>query len=397
MEKLNQFFVEKDLAESTKELYSACVKLYEELLGKSLDELIQEADSEEEQGIRWKHRIIKDYLISYRSFLFANKSEGTAKRYLSCLKSVYRHFEIELQPLPSFNSKQIDKTYEMSYDDLLTKEEIIDAYYEANNVCKCIILFAMSSGMSKVDLLNLTVGNYINACNRYVTEDELIKQLNELKGEEVIPCFNGNRQKTGTSFVSFCSPEASEHITQYLIGRDAQIKQAFEDADDDEMDQLPQKLRYDDKLFDISKSHLTYVFRCINRKLKLGKVGKFTKFRCHALRKFHASRLMNLDNINWTVEEIDTLQGRKKDKTHRAYFHNDKEKLYQKYVESVDELMLFQSIHEIDKEEFEKVKTENNFFKREIVKNEKKLEEQQETINLIKQNQKELMEMLKQG
>lgn len=397
MNKLNQFFIEKDLADSTKELYSACVNLYEKVIGKSLNELIQEADSEEEQGIRWKHRKIKGNLITYRNYLYANKSEGTASRYLSCLKTVYRHFEIEIQPLPSFNSKQIDKTYEMSYDDLLTKLEIIDAYYEANNVTKCIILFAMSSGLSKVDLLNLTVGDFITACEKYITEDSLIKQLNELKNQDIIPCFVGNRQKTGTVYTTFCSPEATEHITQYLIGRDAQIKQTYADAEDDERDQLPVKLEYTDCLFDISKSHLTYVFRCINRKLKLGKVGKFTKFRCHALRKFHASTLMNIDNIKWSVEEIDTLQGRKKDKTHRAYFHNDKDKLYQKYVECVDELMLFKSIHEIDKEEFEKLESENRFFKKEVIKNERKLEEQQETINLIKQNQKELMEMLKQG
>ena len=277
----------------------------------------------------------------------------------------------------------------MSYDDLLTKSEIIDAYYEANNVCKCIILFAMSSGMSKIDMLNLTVKDYIDACNDYISEEVLIKQLNELKSQDVIPCFNGNRQKTGTTFISFCSPEAAEHITQYLIGRDAQIKQTYEDGDGDQ-----EKLDYDDKLFDISKSHLTYVFRCINRKLKLGKVGKFTKFRCHALRKFHASALMNIDNIKWTVEEIDTLQGRKKDKTHRAYFHNDKDKLYQKYVECVDELMLFKSIHEIDMEEFEKLESENRFYKKEVIKNERKLHEQQETINKIIDNQRELEKLL---
>lgn len=56
--------------------------------------------------------------------------------------------------------------------------------------------------------------------------------------------------------------------------------------------------------------------------------------------------------------------------------------------------MLFKSIHGIDEEAYEKLNAENNFYKKEIVKNEQKLEEQQKTINKIISNQRELEALL---
>jgi hypothetical protein len=392
---LEEFCSEKHLSESTEALYLASVKVYEALNNKSLDELIEEADAEEEEGIRWKRRTLKTRLIAFRKFLFENKSQGTANRYLGCIKTIYRHFEIELQELPSFNSRQVEQTYIKTYEDIPTKAELIDAYYEANNVCKCIILFASSSGMSKVDFLKLTVDSFIEACSDYITSDELITQLKELKEQnEVIPCFEGCRQKTGTRYTTFCSPEAVEHIVQYLLGRNAQIIENYEGADEEEQEDLPDQLYRSDKLFDISNSHLLYTFRKINNKLKLGKVGYSTKFRCHQLRAFQASTLVNLEDNPFTIDEVDALQGRKKDRTHRAYFTESKSKLFKKYYDNVDSLMFFKSIHGVDEETFEKVIAENSFYKKEIVKNEQKLEAQERTINQIISNQKELEALL---
>jgi len=388
-----KFFEDKQLSESTVYFYNSAVKLYEEITGKTIDELITEADLEEENGIRWKNRKIKNHLVEYRNYLYANKSEGTAKRYFAAIKTIYTHFEIELHSLPSFNSKQIDKTYKMDYEDLLTKEQLIDAYYEANNLFKCLITFGISSGLSKIDMLNLTVEDWIKSCERYITTEGLLNQLMELKNQnELIPCFKGNRQKTDSVFITFCSPEAAEHINQYLLGRDAKIREEYEEAED--KTGLPEKLEYTDKLFSVTKEHVTYTFKKINNKLNLGNVGKFGRFRCHMLRKFQASTLLNSEIVTWTVEEIDTLQGRSMDITHQAYFKNSREKLYNKYVECVDELMLFKSIHQVDEEEHEKVKAENNFYKKEIVKNERIMEAQQKKIDEIKKNQEELEAMI---
>ena len=334
--------------------------------------------------------------MAYRKYLYNTRSEGTANRYFSSIKTIYRHFEIELQPLPKFSAKDIDKTYEKSFEDIPNKEELIDAFHEANNVEKCIILFAISSGMSMIDFLNLTVDDFLSACSDYVEEGSVEKQLFSLKNQKnVIPYFEGTRQKTGSRFTTFCSPEAVEYIVQYLIGRNAQIREKYLEADEDDQEELQEALSGNDKLFNISQSHLLFEFKKINNKLKLGKVGKFTKFRCHQLRAYQASTLLNLEEGAFTESEVDALQGRKKDKTHRAYFVESKSKLQQKYINSVDSLMLFKSIHGVDEEAFEKVKAENNFYKKEIVKNQQKVEEQQKVINKILNNQRELEALLK--
>lgn len=399
---LERFYEEKGLSKSTKKHYNASVSLYEKICGKSLDDLLEEADFEERQRLPWKERKLKSYLVEFRNYLYANKSEGTVNTYLGDIKGIYRHFELELHKLPSFNSKQINHTYIKRYEDIPNKQEIIDAYYEANNVVKNIILFASSSGISKVDILNLKVIDFIIACKEYFQiidkefpkTDSLLDLLYALKKEEyVIPFFEGNRQKTGTRYTTFCSPESFEHILQYLIGRDAKIRKAYEDADKNE--NLAERLYEEDKLFDISYSNLTATLRRINYKLGLGKVGYATKFRCHQLRAYQASTLLNVQSDDkFTESEIDALQGRRADKTHRAYLIESKTKLYKKYVACVDELMLFKSIHTIDNQAYEQLKTENNLYKKEIIKNESKLEEQQKTIEQIIANQRELEALL---
>lgn len=406
MNKLEQFFTERQSSKGTRSHYNFAVQAYEKLLGLDLDTLIEEAYIEEDSGIAWRNRKIRQYLIDFRNYLYSTKSEGTANRYFADIKTIYRHFEVELHTLPTFNSKQIDKTYEKSFEDILTKQELKDAYYEANNVCKCLILFGSSTGMSKVDMLNLTVEDFLKACN--CDDKDLKQQLEDLKDKTIIPCFEGERIKTGSRFTTFCSPEATEHIVQYLLGRYVQIPVDYNEMMarikrtrtpqqrrilEEKLKSMPQKLECSHKLFDISESHLNYTFRKINNKLQLGTVGKYTKFRCHQLRSYQASTLLNIEE-GFTDSEVDALQGRKKDKTHRAYLVESKSKLYNKYHACVDELMLFKSINEIDTEAFEKLEKENNFYKKEIVKNELKLEEQQKTITEIISNQRELEKML---
>jgi len=351
---------------------------------------------------------VKEYLVMYRNYLFANMKESSANTYFNDIKTIYRHFEIEILALPSFNSKQVDKAYEMSFDDLPTVDELTSAYYEANNVVKCILLFAMSSGMAKVDMLNLTVDSFISACSNYLpetkAETELLTQLYELRNQDVIPCFEGTRQKTDSKYTTFCSPEAAEHIIQYLIGRDAEIKATYQkvlkeynETQKDELKNklaaLPEKLTYEHQLFKISDSHLDQTFRKINNKLQLEDVGDHTKLRCHMLRKWNASILLNIDG-GFTEQEIDVLQGRRMDKTHRAYFHNNKEALYEKYVMCVDELMLFMKLHEVDVKDYEKIQKENKLYKSELEVQSTKMVELENLVKETKMKQKELEALL---
>lgn len=389
MDKFNEFAEEQGIAQSTIKLYKASIKAYVQFCQEyidtekiNFDDLIDEADAEEENSIRWKHRKLRNRLIKFRKWLYENKSEGTAKQYLSRVRTIYKYYEIEVMDLPPYKSKQIDKTYEKKFEDIPTKEELIQAYHESNNSMKCYIVFAKDTGLSMVDILDLTVGDFITACSDYVSSKELLDQLEEIRNVECpIPVFTGERHKTSSTYTTFCSPESVEHLVEHLIGRDAKIR-----AKHEKDNTLPSCLTVDDVLIKISADHMSKEFRRINAKLGLGKVGKYVKMRSHQLRAFHATTLKNIDNPMWSVEEIDVLQGRKLDKTHRAYFTESTSKLRQKYYESVDNLMLFKQIHVVDSNKFEEVKRENEHYKVELSK-------QDDRINKILANQKEI-EML---
>ena len=66
----------------------------------------------------------------------------------------------------------------------------------------------------------------------------------------------------------------------------------------------------------------------------------------HKLRKFHASQLLQGKN-RMTIDEIDTLQGRAKKKTHQSYYYNDEEDLRQKYIQNLEHLLINTQITEV--------------------------------------------------
>ena len=411
MKKIEQFFNDRGSSASTRRHYLSSVKLYEELNNMTLDSLIEEADLEEEEQVRWKNRKIKERLMNFRNYLYGNYVESSVKIYLNDIKAIYRHFEIELQPLPRFDSKQVKKSYQMSYKDLLTKQELVDSYYEANNIVKCVIELGISSGLSRSDMLKLVVNDFIKGCAEYlpVRSRKTIDILHDLKHiKNVIPVFYGERQKTKKSFITFCSPECTEHLVQYLIGRDTQIRIEYQMLNDmyesetnptkkqklfDQLQRQPKKLELNHKLLDISEGHLSASFRKISNKLKFDKVGNTVKLRCHMLRKYHASILLNADK-GFSIEEIDSMQGRSMDKTHRAYFFNQEEQLKKKYMLCVDELMLFSSMEEISKSDYEKVKKENKLYRKELEAQSTKMVELEELIKETKAHQNRLEDLL---
>ena len=384
MEALNTFFEEKGLSKNSRKTYVNAVKQYTRFTKMNLDELIKEADFEEEERVRWKKRTLRKRLLDFRRYLYTSLAEGSAKLYFSRIKTIYTHFGIEIGHIPKYSSKQIDRTHEMTYQDILTPKELKSAYYEANNTVKTLIVFGISSGLSKADMLDLTVADFLDACKEYIidTNASPIQQLEQLKKQEVIiPKFIGNRKKTLVRYTTYCSPEAAEHIISELIGRHFDIVNAAEENEDDD---IQKELSYDDKVFDISESHMYYVFKKINKVLGLGKVGKFSKFRCHQLRKFQATTLINSSAETWSIDEIDALQGRVMDATHRAYFQNNENKLYEKYCNSVDDLMLFKKIHD-DSAKVRELEKENKEYKNKMEEQDKQIKEILEMQEKIEQ------------
>ena len=318
MKTLKTFQKERGLTDKTMETYKTTIQHYEQLNNKTIEELLKEADTEEEQGIRWKHRKLRKRLIQYQNWLLTNYNYSTAQTYLSKLKTIYNHYEIEIHSLPPLNKKQAQISKPITYNDLPTKDILRKAYHMSNPLMRSYLLFAISSGCAKREILNLTRQDYQEWIKPYSIH-EIIKDK-----VEIIPIIRLKRQKTNKYYYTFCSPEAIREIAHYL------------------------ETRKDDKdyLFKVYPKHLEEKFRILNNQLGLGTLNNMVVLRSHTLRKFHASQLHSGEN-SLSLDEIDSLQGRGKNMIQQSYYFDNPEDLKKKYTRNIDQVTILDKVHTI--------------------------------------------------
>ena len=315
----------RNIKDSTVRSYRSAIRKYELFHGMDMGSLMDEAIVEEDEGIMLKNRKIKKRLLDFRSFLLdSDLAISTVRTYFSRIKTLYRHFEIEL---PYLNDIKCDGEYLSSYDDLPTKSDIRKACDISSLDFIAVILFISSSGCAKAETLSLTVGDFIKATEDYHdggSIDDVLECLENRK--DVVPTFYLKRIKTNKFYYAFCSPEASHHIVKYLISRKG--------------------LSLDDRLFDFTDSSLIYSFKKVNDKLDMGFVGRYRFFRSHALRKFHAS------NIDLSADIVEELQGRGKTRVREAYMKTNPRRLKEIYMGAMHNVMVFDDwIGECEKED----------------------------------------------
>lgn len=321
---LQEIQASKNLRDTTLQTYKSALQQYTNYCGVSMTRLLEEADNEENQGIRWKHRTLRKRLIGYRAHLL-NKYEyqSTSRIYLSRILTIYRYYEIELQPLPNISMSNTNKGV-ITYNDLPTQDILRQAVNNADPQLRAIILFMSSSGTARMETTNLTIQDFIDATSEYHNQKNIHEVINELNHKEnIVPIWRMHRQKTNREYVTFSSPESTKAILDYLTGTERQLPP-------------------DTRLFGITPKYLTIKFKILNDRLGLGKVGNSRRLRGHMLRKYHASQLTQGEHA-LTIEEIDSLQGRGKQGVHRSYFMDNPEDLRMKYRRNLGNLVILEA------------------------------------------------------
>ena len=333
----------KNHSPQTRKIYKRVIDYYSEFNQMSIDDLINEADQEEEKGIRWKKRKIKSRLLRFRQHLIdENYTKATIKQYFTVVKAVYRYYEIEIHTIPQLNDRNVNIPEDMEYEDLLTHEELNMILENVNAKFAAIILFMTSSGCARHETLSLRIKDYIKATEMYHNETDIyrvIKVLDE-SDEDIIPRFKLKRQKTNKYYYTFSSPESVRAINNYLLNHRENLKPG-------------------DKLFKIRKSYLPYALNKLNDDLGLGYAGSYGRLRSHMFRKFHGSMLLK---AGMTESEIDYLHGRGKSQTHQAYFYDDSNNLREKYIQGLPLLAIRDNVNalSVKSPEFVKSETELN-------------------------------------
>lgn len=341
---LEEIALVRNQKESTQRTYRKAISHYTNFHQMSLQELIDEADDEEEAGIRWKKRKLKSRLLTFRQWLIENYKAKTVRIYFLAVKVVYKHYDIEIHDLPPMNKKNMKIPEPIYYSDILTHEEIDIALKNTNIRFNAIILFMTSSGCGRSETLSLTVQDFIDATYNYHEKDDIYEALHKLnKMENVVPTFRLKRIKVNKYYFTFCSPEAVKAIITYLLND-------------------RENLTGEDQLFSISKSYIVSRFNHLSHELNMGSAGELVRLRTHMFRKFHAT---TLKKAGMSESDIDALQGRGKSSTHASYFYEDSNDLREKYIQCLPDLMINMNVNVMDikSPEFTKVEAERDELK----------------------------------
>ena len=143
LEIMNTFFTERCISKRTQYGYHNAFHLYIQYTGMHLQDLLLEADIEEEKGIRWKKSKLKAKLIGFRGWLQEKYKYSTLKIMFGRIKTFYNHFEIEMGFIPKLNEKAVNKSEPITYDDIPSKEMLKDCLNYADPKMKAIILYRL--------------------------------------------------------------------------------------------------------------------------------------------------------------------------------------------------------------------------------------------------------------
>ena len=253
---IQEYCISNGLKKSSTQSITYMLKHYERFQETTLSELIEEAEEEEDKGIRWKHRKLKRRLISYTNHLQQTMMYSSAVVYLSTVKSFYRYFEIEIHNMPGLNKKNSNLPVPISFKDLPDKEVIRQSLEITTPLLQAAILFMASSGCSRKETLNLTIQDYLDSVQEYIKGMDFQAALRFLvENDNVVPTFRLRRQKTNKYYYTFCTPEASQKIAYYLIIR---CHNGYDVTE---------------RLFDIGLHHFSTKFAKINDHHFLARIG----------------------------------------------------------------------------------------------------------------------------
>ena len=155
-------------APRTKLTYKQALNQYSEYFDKTLQELLDEAEEDENNAVKWKHSRLRAKLIKYRHYLLTKYALNTVKKHMNSILVFYKCYDIEIQKLPRLNDKSVDKPKPIYFKDLPDKEVIRKALEIANPLMKAVILFCCSSGCARAETTSLTIQDYIDALSEYI-------------------------------------------------------------------------------------------------------------------------------------------------------------------------------------------------------------------------------------
>lgn len=220
---VKDFLRSRRLRESTKKEYLGRLNQYCLFIGKTPTELIEEAEMEQDQGIKTRKRKIKGYILDYiDEFKNNNKADTTTKSHIETIFGFYKAYDIDTPSLRNlFSSNQNNA----SFDELPELKHIKQAIKACNIRDRAIILLHFSSGMGASEVRHLTCKDFVTAIDEYLDLDSINKEnmfnvaVNLKDKKDLIGTWKIRRYKTSMPYITFNSPESTQAIVDYIFYR----------------------------------------------------------------------------------------------------------------------------------------------------------------------------------
>lgn len=342
----------KGKADNTRNSYIQGLYFYTELIGKTPDELLEEAKTEQRSGIMMMDRKILRYLNKYLSFLQKRKlAPKTIHSYIGGVRSFYRKQYIEVPDLDLKKAKPTNR-----YKKVPTKEVLQEVLNACDFLEKALILTGVSSGLSDVDIVNLKISDFKNGYDP-INKITILRLTRHKLGE------------TGEDFVTFLSPEATKAINNYLTNHRNRDPKTHFQRDRDRLEK--QKIVNDNGYLFIRKhvptsylttkneeerkitpSNLVQIYRGISESAKMNTpYGDWNVIRSHNMRKYFYNVLI-ANKCQYLHAEY--MMGHTLDTTRDAYFLPTEEQVKQSYIECVPYLTIQKELDVSVSSEFQK-------------------------------------------
>ncbi|OEC86753.1 tyrosine-type recombinase/integrase [Methanobacterium bryantii] len=306
--------------------YRTSLQKYSDFTNMSLEELIQQAEDEEEEQIRMKRRKIRSYLMDFRKYLNEQKfASNYVSQVISQVRTFYSEYEVEL-PKKFRRQSRRDKVQE-TFEDIPTMDDVKKSLDYSSPTYRAITLLCVSSGMSRAEVCSLTFKDFYKAVglreDLMKTIPDLIEKIKEI--DDLIPMWKIHRIKTGKAYFTFNSPETTDAILDYL---DQHYRDyAWQPKPEDQLFRQYNK--------PITPDSVTVQYQRINKRAGFPKINGRVHIRPHSLRKVFATTLeknrMPHLMSRWMLGH--TIEG-----TTNAYFKADPESIKEEYIEIVDKL-----------------------------------------------------------
>ncbi len=332
---VKDFLRSRRIRDTTKVAYVERLTSFCNYINKNPTDLIDEAEEEQDKGIKSRKRTIRQYFLDFIEHEEKEgKSHHTIKARVELAKSFYHSFDIET-PKFSLNYPNVNR----SFNEIPTLDHIREIIKICGLRDTAIILLMLSSGMGGAEIRHLTYNDFINSIEEYLDladEDKvnINKVAHQIRGlnEEIGPIgtWKISRFKTGMPYITFNSPESVLSIIDYLLERELKNK-GVKSLDDPLFVSSHKK--------QISKQGFVFIFRRINDNAGLGfakdKNRRF--FTSHMPRKIFTSTLYS-QGVDKT--RVDWFLGHKIPPITESYFKTNVEDLKKSYMEIVEHLTL---------------------------------------------------------